>query len=141
MNRLEVRLYAARNLPLLTNLGTIIGTGRIDLTGFHDPSCSVTVGSRTSTISAPRSLLPRPKALNPVWNQTLNFVVDDPSTQFLYIQFIDTDDNEQKTKIGDVWIPITGLERGVEVVSTFSRNLLTLPRTSGILCKTPPEVK
>eukprot|EP01127_Copromyxa_protea_P018246 TRINITY_DN5698_c0_g2_i1.p1 TRINITY_DN5698_c0_g2~~TRINITY_DN5698_c0_g2_i1.p1 ORF type:complete len:755 (-),score=74.70 TRINITY_DN5698_c0_g2_i1:66-2300(-) len=102
MSKLEVRLYAARNLPILTNLG------------FHGPSCSLTVGNRTSTISAPRSLLPLPKAVNPVWNQTLNFTVDDPS-QFLYALFIDTDDNEQKTKMGEVWVPLTGLERGVEV--------------------------
>lgn len=83
--------------------------------GFNDPSCTLTVETTTSAVSAPKSLVSKPKSINLAWNQTLQFTVTNQSS-VLYVQFFDNNDFDQATKIGEVVVPLSTLSRGLELV-------------------------
>jgi len=106
MGRLEVKIYSAANLVPDSPYGCF------------DPECSVTVERCTSTLSAPRAPAPKRKAVNPVWNQSLLFNVNERELGNcqVHVTFFDTDDNGTKHQIGSCSIPVDGLNQGIEKV-------------------------
>jgi serine/threonine protein kinase len=99
--KLKVNLIAARGLVPFTCMGR------------YEIGCVVKIGSVTHAIKPSPSFFQKFKNTNPIFNQTFHFDVD-PLKDVVFIQFIDTDDFNVENKIGDVTIPLAGLQRSVE---------------------------
>lgn len=48
----------------------------------------------------------------------------DAANEALFVQFYDTDDNGAQSAIGDLWVPLTDLKQGVELVRIRSLSCL-----------------
>eukprot|EP01125_Pyxidicula_operculata_P019299 TRINITY_DN698_c1_g1_i2.p1 TRINITY_DN698_c1_g1~~TRINITY_DN698_c1_g1_i2.p1 ORF type:complete len:874 (-),score=213.49 TRINITY_DN698_c1_g1_i2:666-3287(-) len=108
--KIQVKLYNAKSLHVYNRVG------------FTDPWCSISVGNTTSSVTAQKSLFPKIKDINPVWNCVLEFDVEVLDNAILHVQFFDTDDNDKDTKSGDVMIPLSQLsnaECGQELSGWF----------------------
>eukprot|EP01087_Luapelamoeba_hula_P017446 TRINITY_DN54_c0_g1_i3.p1 TRINITY_DN54_c0_g1~~TRINITY_DN54_c0_g1_i3.p1 ORF type:complete len:342 (+),score=104.77 TRINITY_DN54_c0_g1_i3:145-1170(+) len=82
-----------------------------DLNGKSDPYCILSTSPAGDKGQHQKTKIEK-KTLNPSWNQSFEFNVSDPASDYLYIILKDHDRWTHDDPLGRVTVPLTGLTRG-----------------------------
>lgn len=136
MGKLEVVVYSAQSLTVESEFGTSVQM-HSHVVGFYDPFCTVMCDGQKVSVPPPRALQMRRKGykfsllvvnktvVNPVWNQSCVFDVDEntTNTKCVVVQVYDLDTVGNMKLIGECYISWENMSRGEERVCISHFNL------------------
>jgi Ca2+-dependent lipid-binding protein len=102
----QIIFEISKMLKVFLNSGSNLLSG--DLNGLSDPYCIFTLGNHQKKS---KHIL---KTLNPTWNETFMFKVENPKDEILKIKVIDWDFMKKGDFLGEVEIKLSDLTKEIE---------------------------